>query len=178
MVSAHITMPLFVDLERASNPTGTLSIVFRRSQDRRILRLVMSVWDDACIAAVKKRWHEAANGTASPAFSGAATGQLRRQSGGARMGRNGLLTCAEHANIVKHMAKMIQVRNVPDVVHRTLKARAALAGMSLSDFLLAEIRQLADRPSLEELRERLHRRDPVKLKGSAAQAVREERGAR
>jgi plasmid stability protein len=76
------------------------------------------------------------------------------------------------------MAKMIQVRNVPDTVHRTLKARAALAGMSLSDFLLAEIRQLAERPSLEELRERLHRREPVKLKVSAAQAVREERDAR
>jgi hypothetical protein len=50
--------------------------------------------------------------------------------------------------------------------------------MSLSDFLLAEIRQLAERPSLEELRERLHRREPVKLKVSAAQAVREERDAR
>ena len=76
------------------------------------------------------------------------------------------------------MAKMIQVRNVPDTVHRTLKARAALAGMSLSDFLLAEIRHVAERPSLEELRERLHRREPAKLKVSAAQAVREERDAR
>ena len=73
---------------------------------------------------------------------------------------------------------MIQVRNVPDTIHRTLKARAALAGMSLSDFLLAEIRQLVERPSLEELRERLHRREPVKLKVSAARAVREERDAR
>jgi len=76
------------------------------------------------------------------------------------------------------MAKMIQVRNVPDTVHRTLKARAALAGMSLSDFLLAEIRHVAERPSLEELRERLHRRKPAKLTVSAAQAVREERDAR
>lgn len=73
---------------------------------------------------------------------------------------------------------MIQVRNVPDAVHRTLKARAAMAGMSLSDFLLAEIRQLVERPSLEEMRERLRRREPVKLKVSAAQAVREERDAR
>jgi plasmid stability protein len=73
---------------------------------------------------------------------------------------------------------MIQVRNVPDSVHRTLKARAALAGMSLSEFLLAEMRQIAERPTMEELRERLHRRDPVKLKVSAAHAVREERSAR
>jgi plasmid stability protein len=73
---------------------------------------------------------------------------------------------------------MVQVRNVPDAVHRTLKARAALAGMSLSDFLLAEIRQLVERPSLEELRERLHQREPVMLKVSAARAIREERDAR
>jgi plasmid stability protein len=76
------------------------------------------------------------------------------------------------------MPKMIQVRNVPDAVHRTLKARAAMAGMSLSDFLLSEIRQIAERPTIGELRERLHRREPVRLKVSAAQAVREARDAR
>ena len=54
------------------------------------------------------------------------------------------------------MSKMIQLRNVPDVLHRTLKARAAMAGMSLSDYLLAEIKEVADRPTLAELRERLH----------------------
>jgi hypothetical protein len=53
---------------------------------------------------------------------------------------------------------MIQLRNVPDSLHRTLKARAAMAGMSLSDYLLAEIRCLADRPTIGELRERLRRR--------------------
>jgi plasmid stability protein len=56
------------------------------------------------------------------------------------------------------MSRMIQLRNVPDSLHRTLKARAALAGMSLSDYLLAEIRCLADRPTIGELRERLRRR--------------------
>ena len=76
------------------------------------------------------------------------------------------------------MSKMIQVRNVPDTVHRTLKARAAMAGMSLSAFLLSEIRQLAERPTIGELRERLHRREPVNLKISAGRAVREERDAR
>lgn len=77
-----------------------------------------------------------------------------------------------------HMSKMIQVRNVPDTVHRTLKVRAAMAGMSLSNFLLSEIRQLAERPTIGELRERLHRRESVNLKISAARAVREERDAR
>jgi antitoxin FitA len=76
------------------------------------------------------------------------------------------------------MSKMIQVRNVPDNVHRSLKAKAALAGMSLSDFLLVEIRQLAERPTMAELRERLHRRSPVALTISAAAAVRLERDTR
>jgi plasmid stability protein len=56
---------------------------------------------------------------------------------------------------------MIQLRNVPNALHRTLKARAAVAGMSLSDYLLAEIRKIAERPTLAELRERLHQRKPV-----------------
>ena len=76
------------------------------------------------------------------------------------------------------MSKMIQVRNVPDGIHRTLKAQAALAGMSLSDFLLAEIRQVAERPSVAELRERLRRRSRVDVPVSGAEAVRRERDAR
>lgn len=76
------------------------------------------------------------------------------------------------------MSRMIQVRNVPDSMHRTLKARAAMAGMSLSDFLLAEMRALAERPTIAELRERLHRRSRVAAGTSAADAVRRERDAR
>ena len=45
------------------------------------------------------------------------------------------------------MAKTIQIRNVPDDVHRSLRTQAAAAGMSLSDFLLAEIEQVAARPT-------------------------------
>src|SRR5258707_9908480 len=56
------------------------------------------------------------------------------------------------------MTAMIQIRNVPDALHRQLKSRAALAGMSLSDYLLSEIRQVAQRPTLDELRARLERR--------------------
>jgi plasmid stability protein len=47
---------------------------------------------------------------------------------------------------------MIQLRNVPDALHRTLKVRAAMAGMSLSDYLLAEIRKIAELPTLAEFR--------------------------
>ncbi|MFZ0889497.1 MAG: hypothetical protein WA005_13670 [Candidatus Binataceae bacterium] len=76
------------------------------------------------------------------------------------------------------MPRMIQVRNVPDTLHRTLKARAALAGMSLSDYLLAEMRRIAERPTLDELRKRLQQRAPVALPIPAARAVRTERDAR
>ena len=76
------------------------------------------------------------------------------------------------------MSKMIQLRNVPDTLHRTLKARAAMAGMSLSDYLLAELREIAERPTLEELRERLHKRKPVTAELDIARMVREERDAR
>jgi len=75
------------------------------------------------------------------------------------------------------MSKMIQLRNVPDVLHRTLKARAAMAGMSLSDYLLAEIKEVADRPTLAELRERLHERRPV-ADLDTARLVQDEREAR
>jgi len=76
------------------------------------------------------------------------------------------------------MSKTIQLRNVPDAVHRKLKARAARAGMSLSNYLLAEIREVADRPTLVEFRERLHRRKPLSAEIDTALLIREERNAR
>ena len=69
----------------------------------------------------------------------------------------------------------IQVRNVPEDLHRALKAKAATAGSSLSDFVLAELVQLAKRPTLGELRERLRRREPVDLRPTAADVIREAR---
>ena len=73
------------------------------------------------------------------------------------------------------MPTMIQIRNVPEALHRQLKSRAALAGMSLSDYLLGEIRQVAERPTLDELRARLERRSGVTPSVTPAQAVRAER---
>lgn len=61
------------------------------------------------------------------------------------------------------MPKMIQIRNVPDDLHRTLKVRAARAGMTLSDYLLSEIEQVAAKPTLAEMMERLRQREPVEL---------------
>ncbi|TFH22248.1 MAG: hypothetical protein E4H03_08830 [Myxococcales bacterium] len=76
------------------------------------------------------------------------------------------------------MATMIQIRHVPDEIHRKLKARAALEGMSLSDFLLREVREIAERPTVSELRARVRGRAPVTPSESPAQAIRAERDAR
>jgi plasmid stability protein len=73
------------------------------------------------------------------------------------------------------MAKMIQIRNVPDPMHRKLKARAAMTGMSLSDYLLAELKRIAERPTAEEMADRLKQRRPVDPSESPAEAVRAER---
>lgn len=73
---------------------------------------------------------------------------------------------------------MIQIRNVPDRLHRTLTVRAAQEGLSLSDYLLRELRRVAERPTLDELRERIAAREPVDLEESAAEAIRAEREAR
>ncbi len=70
---------------------------------------------------------------------------------------------------------MIQICNVPEALHRRLKSRAALAGMSLSDYLLSEIRQVAERPTVDELRARLRSRVRAAPAVSPAEAVRAER---
>jgi antitoxin FitA len=76
------------------------------------------------------------------------------------------------------MSKMIQVRNVPEGVHRKLKSRAALEGLSLSGYLLKEIGQVVSRPTLKELAERLATRAAVEYEVSPAEILREERGRR
>lgn len=76
------------------------------------------------------------------------------------------------------MSVMIQIRNVPAPLHRELKSRAALAGMSLSDYLLNELRQIAERPTLRELRARLRERSAVTPSLDPTEAVRAERDAR
>jgi plasmid stability protein len=72
---------------------------------------------------------------------------------------------------------MIQIRNVPDRLHRELKMRAAGAGMTLSDYLLDVIRKAAERPEPEALLERIRERSAVYPSESPADAVRAEREA-
>jgi plasmid stability protein len=76
------------------------------------------------------------------------------------------------------MSKMIQIRDVPDGVHRTLKARAAREGMSLSDFLKRELEHSASRPTMTEWLERVRQLKPIPTKQSAASIIRELRDSR
>jgi len=77
-----------------------------------------------------------------------------------------------------HMSKMVQIRNVPDPLHRELKARAARAGMSLSEYLLQIVRRAAERATPEEMRGRLAGREPVEPDEPPVDALRAERDAR
>lgn len=79
---------------------------------------------------------------------------------------------------VQSMSKMIQVRNVPDALHRKLKSRAALEGMSLSDYVLREMEHLAERPTMKELADRIARLPRVEYQLSPAEIIREERDRR
>lgn len=76
------------------------------------------------------------------------------------------------------MNRMIQIRNVPPEIHSRLKSRAALAGQSLSDYLLAELLLVIERPTPQEMLHRLSQRTPVRMRSSAAAALRRERSRR
>jgi plasmid stability protein len=76
------------------------------------------------------------------------------------------------------MSTMIQVRDVPDHVHRTLKSRAAREGMSLSDFLKKELARAAERPTMQEWLESSQQAKPIRAKKSPAQVIRDLRDSR
>jgi plasmid stability protein len=76
------------------------------------------------------------------------------------------------------MAKMIQLRHVPDKVHRKLKVRAAMQGMSLSDYLVREVTQIAEQPTLDEVLERISKSRPIELVEPAAVTIRKLRDNR
>ena len=79
---------------------------------------------------------------------------------------------------VEHMSRMIQIRNVPDELHREAKARAARAGMTLSDYLLREIERALAYPPTDELLARIESRPRPKLSETPAQVIRAERDSR
>lgn len=84
--------------------------------------------------------------------------------------------CQTCDNVLR-MSKMIQIRNVPDDVHRLLKTRAAEEGLSLSDYLLRMAERDVARPTIAELTARIGRGRPVDLEVSSAEVIRELRSA-
>ena len=70
----------------------------------------------------------------------------------------------------------VQIRNVPEDIHRKLKERAAHQHLSLSDYLLREMQAIVDRPSMEEWLEKLEKRSKVRLSTNPADIIREQRG--
>ena len=76
------------------------------------------------------------------------------------------------------MSKMIQIRNVPDEVHREAKVRAARAGMTLSAYLLREIERSLETPDIEELMKRLGALEPIHPTETPAEMIRAERDLR
>jgi antitoxin FitA len=78
---------------------------------------------------------------------------------------------------VVHMSKMIQIRNVPDEMHRALKASAAAEGMSLSDYIKRELGGVTAKLSLDEIDARIRARGPSKVKRETIiRILRESRG--
>lgn len=73
---------------------------------------------------------------------------------------------------------MVQIRNVPTEIHRRLKARAAIEGMSMSDYVLREVRKALDRPTRQEILERLTARPVRRIQRCAATVIRAERDSR
>jgi plasmid stability protein len=73
---------------------------------------------------------------------------------------------------------MVQIRNVPTEFHRRLKARAAMEGMSMSDYILREVGKALERPTRQDVLDRLRTRPVGRLARSAADVIRAERNAR
>ncbi len=76
------------------------------------------------------------------------------------------------------MTTMIQIRNVPDEIHRQVKARASLSGMSMSEFILQELKRVIERPSRDELLDRLAKLPGVEVEPSPEELIRTDRDSR
>jgi len=76
------------------------------------------------------------------------------------------------------MTTMIQIRNVPDAIHHQIKARASIAGMSMSEFILQELQRVIERPSRDELLDRISKLPGLEVEPSPEELIRRERDSR
>ena len=82
-----------------------------------------------------------------------------------------------HDSLQERMGRLVQIRDVPEDVHRTLKARAAMSGVSMSEYLRSELARMAARPPVDELIARIRARGEATLGAPSEQIVRELRDA-
>jgi antitoxin FitA len=95
-----------------------------------------------------------------------------------RRGRTRLDTLSACVHVT-HMNTHIQIRNVPNALHRKLKARAAQKDMTLTDYVKQLLQREVEKPTLAEMTERLKKLPPVKISGEdIVAAIREERESR
>jgi len=76
------------------------------------------------------------------------------------------------------MSKMIQIRHVPDDIHIILKMRALEQAMSLSDFVLRELKKIAEKPTLNQILQRIEQREEHHLSEDRLTAIQAERHTR
>lgn len=94
-------------------------------------------------------------------------------------GQHACKTCMNRSCLHEHaMNTVIQIRNVPAVLHRRLKARAAIEGLSMSRYIMREMEKVLDRPSRRELLEAIRAQPEAVLNPSPAEILRAERGSR
>lgn len=89
-----------------------------------------------------------------------------------------IVNISSTCNGVNNMSRMIQIRHVPDDIHKILKIRAVEKSMSLSEYLLRELTRMVKRPTLDDVMERIEKRALVDIEESSVDAVRAERQAR
>ena len=87
-----------------------------------------------------------------------------------------MLFCCSYRSYM--LTTMVQIRNVPADLHRQLKVRAAVEGLTMSDYVLREVRKALERPTRAELLDRLQAGPVRRLGRSAAAVIRAERDAR
>jgi hypothetical protein len=76
------------------------------------------------------------------------------------------------------MPKVLQVRNVPDSLHRALRERAARRGRSLSTFVVEQFQQVVDEVPLDEWLDEVHRHPQTRLRSRVVDVLRRERHVR
>lgn len=76
---------------------------------------------------------------------------------------------------MKSIKRNIQIRSVPADLHNKLKDKASLNNKTLTDYLMAELMLIADRPTISELKERIQKRKPIRTKMSPTNVLRAER---